>query len=87
MEQLVINFDRIENNPESTRILHNNKKHLAKQCQTLLDAFNRGEHLTCIDGAIIYGFGDMRRRVKDLRDAGYNIKDTLIDGRFKTYYL
>lgn len=86
-EQLNINFDRVENNAESNMILQSNKQHITKQCQTLLDALMRGEHLTTAEGLIFYGIGDMRRRIKDLRDAGYEIKDVIQKNRFKKYYI
>lgn len=82
-----INFNRVENNYESNYILQKNKVHLAKQCKFLLDAFMRGESLTNAEGLLLYGIGDMRRRVKDLRDAGYKIKDTISHGRFKKYFI
>lgn len=85
--ELNINFNRIENNQESNQILQENKKHLAKQCQILLEALMRGEHLTTAEGLVLYGIGDMRRRIKDLRDAGYTIKDSLQKNRFKKYFI
>lgn len=85
--ELNINFNRIENNAESNAILQSNKTHLSKQCKMLLDALMRGEHLTTAEALIFYGIGDMRRRVKDLRDAGYQIKDSLQKNRYKKYYI
>jgi hypothetical protein len=84
--QLVFNYNRVENNPESTQILRDNVKHFSRQCIVLKEAFERGEVLTVADG-FKYGIGDLRARVRDLRKAGVPVKDELIEKRFKKYYL
>jgi len=78
---------RIENNQESNRILQANKVKINRQCRVVLDAFQRGERLTVIEAAIKYGVGDLRRRVKDLRDKGFEIKDEMLPGGYKKYFL
>jgi hypothetical protein len=84
--QLILDYTRKENNPESTKILRANTEHFSKQCLTLLEAFKRGEILTVQDG-FKYGIGDLRARVRDLRKAGIDVKDELLEGRYKKYFL
>lgn len=88
-DQLEIEFSVLvpQNNKFSEELLLANEKHLSKQCQTLYEAFLRGERLTTADGLLKYRIGDLRRRVKDLRDSGINVKDNLLSNRFKEYYL
>jgi hypothetical protein len=84
--QLILDYTRQENNPESTKILRANEKHFSNQCLVLLEAFKRGEVLTVKDG-FRYNIGDLRARVRDLRKAGVEIKDELLEGRYKKYFL
>lgn len=77
-----------ENNPESQSILRANKKTFSDQCKIVLQALQRGERLTTATALIKYGIGDLRRRIKDLKDYhGVDIKTQLNEGRFKTYFL
>jgi hypothetical protein len=85
--QLVFNYNRVENNPASTKILRDNVKHFSRQCIVLKEAFERGEVLTVFDIMTKYFIGDPRARIRDLRDAGVPVKDELIEKRFKKYYL
>ncbi len=79
---------RIENNSESQAILYVNKDKINKQCRIVLDAMQRGEKLTVRDALLYYGIGDLRRRIKDLKDyCGYNIKSETMPGGFKKYFL
>jgi len=84
--QLNLDYNRVENNPASTKILRDNVKHFSRQCEILLEAFRRGEVLTVGDG-FKYGIGDLRARVRDLRKAGVDVKDELMEGRYKKYFL
>ena len=84
--QLLLDYNRVENNPESQKILRDNVKHFSRQCIVLKEAFERGEVLTVADG-FKYGIGDLRARVRDLRKAGIQVKDELIDGRYKKYFI
>lgn len=88
-EQIEIDFNVLvpQNNRESESILLANEKHLSNQCRILFDALKRGEKLTTGGALIQYRIGDLRRRVKDLRDAGIQVKDKLLENRFKEYYL
>jgi hypothetical protein len=89
MMQLSIDYTaRIENNKQSQAILEANKDRLNKQCQIVMDALKRGERLTTASALLQYGIGDLRRRVKDLRDYhSINIQSELKEGRFKEYFL
>ena len=87
--QLPLNFtDRKENNPESQMILKLNEKKINNQCKIVYEALLRGEKLTTIKALINYGIGDLRRRIKDLKDFhSVPIKSTLKEGGYKEYYL
>jgi hypothetical protein len=84
-KQLEINFSP-QNNRHSQEILENNLVRLTKQCETLYRLFLSGNILTVEDG-FRYGIGDLRARVRDLRKAGIEVKDELIEGRFKKYFI
>ena len=85
--QTAINF-HVENNSESQSIFNANTEHFSNQCRVVYEALKRGEKLTTSDALIKYGIGDLRRRVKDLRDNyGIPVKSELLDSRFKKYYL
>ena len=83
--QLDLDFSRIENNPESNKILRENEKLFSKQCETVYELLKRGKY--SVRDLVLLGIGDPRRRIKDLRDAGVRVKDELIEGRFKKYFL
>jgi hypothetical protein len=86
--QLDIDFSkRKENNPGSQSILESNRKHFNSQCRKVYEAFMRGERLTTSEALIKYSIGDLRRRVKDLRDAGIQIEDEVQGNRFKIYFI
>lgn len=86
--QLVFPIHERENNAESEYQLHQHGAHFSKQCLTVLDAFRRGEVLTTGKALIKYEIGDLRARVRDLRDAGVKVQDRYVTGtRFKEYYL
>ena len=54
-----------------------------------MDAFLRGEKLTTATALIKYGVGDLRRRIKDLKDnyGVVGIEDNMIGNGFKEWYL
>ena len=54
-----------------------------------MEAFLRGEKLTTTTALIKYGIGDLRRRIKDLKDnyGVVGIEDKLTNGRFKEWHL
>ena len=89
--QLEINFApvcRKENNPESQEHLEKNAVKFSNQCKRVYEAFKRGERLTTSEALIKYGIGDLRRRVKDLKDHyGVPVKSERIGGNYKEYWL
>lgn len=89
MKQSEFDFNVLinQNNQESENILLANEKHLAGQCKTLFEALKRGERLTTADGLLKYHIGDLRSTVRHLRNAGIEVKDRLLNGRFKEYFL
>lgn len=71
-----------ENNRESQAILDNNILHFNRQCQIVFDAMMRGEILTTTTALIKYKVGDLRARMRDIRNTVLNI-----DGREETFHL
>lgn len=81
-------YNHIENTVINQVQFEKNKKQLSKQCQIVYDAFLRGEKLTTSTALIKYGVGDLRRRVKDLKDIwNIPVEDQYLEGRFKEYFL
>ena len=78
-----------ENLPENQRHFEENKEHFSKQCKIVLQALKRGERLTTITALMKYRVGDLRRRIKDLKDYhNIDVKSEFVKGsRFKEYYL
>lgn len=80
---------RRENNSISQAVLDMNETHFRGQCKIIMEAFLRGEKLTTTSALLNYKIGDLRRRIKDLKDS-YNvtqIKSCLVDGRFKQWWI
>lgn len=77
-----------ENNKESEAILNDNKHHFSNQCKLVYDAMMNGERLTTATALLNYGIGDLRRRVKDLKDHNnINVQSEIISGRYKEYFI
>lgn len=77
-----------ENNIESQRHFEANKDRFSKQCRIVYEALLRGEKLTTTQALINYGIGDLRRRIKDLKDIwNIEIESEYVEGKFKEYYL
>jgi hypothetical protein len=77
-----------ENNLESQKIFEKNKERFSNQCRIVYEAMLRGERLTTTSALVRYGIGDLRRRVKDLKDDyGVPVQSELTDNRFKEYFL
>jgi hypothetical protein len=88
MMQIEFDYTTRQNSKESQSIFDSNKKHFSNQCRIVLDALKKGERLTTASALIKYGIGDLRRRIKDLKDYhGIDIKSELKEGRYKEYYL
>lgn len=79
----------MENNSESQTSFEENEPKFRGQCKTIMNAFKRGEKLTTRTALIVYNIGDLRRRIKDLKD-NYgvdNIASMKMSGGFKKWYL
>ncbi len=77
-----------ENNAESQSIFEVNKDRFSRQCQIVYDALMRGERLTTTIALVEYEVGDLRRRIKDLKDMwNIPIQSELIKGKYKEYYI
>jgi len=64
----------IENNPASQQHLDERRQDFNEGCKRVYDALINGERLT-VAGAMGTLSGDLRRRIKDLKDAGIQISD------------
>lgn len=97
MEQLTMDFSTLqhrENNFDSQLHFEENKERFSNQCKKVYEALLKGERLTTTKALINYGIGDLRRRIKDLKDQwNVPIQDDYVcdeDGkttRYKEYYL
>ena len=76
-----------ENNRQSEGILDANYELFNAQCKKVLNALKTGRKLTVMEMMVEFGIGDPRRRIKDLRDKGIEIKDEIHDTRFKKYFI
>lgn len=89
MSELTINFNPHfkENNSESESTLHAQFERLKGNNKKLYEALMRGERLT---GAIIvsrYGMLEYRRRIKDLKAAGLDVKEVTLKGGVKEWWV
>lgn len=90
--QLLIDFDKplfhLENNAESQAHFEANKDRFSKQCKIVYDALMKGERLTTTKALLQYKVGDLRRRVKDLKDMWkVPVESEIIEGKYKEYYI
>lgn len=82
------NLQHKENNIKSQKIFEENKKEFSNQCRIIFEAFKRGERLTTSSALLNYGIGDLRRRVKDLKDiCNVPVQSEIKEKKFKEYYL
>lgn len=89
--QLPIDFStlhHVENKTSNQEHFERNKEKFSKQCRIVYEALLRGEKLTTTQALLNYGIGDLRRRIKDLKDIwNVAIDSQYVDGKFKEYYL
>lgn len=84
----VINYDHIENNIESQEHFDKNKKEFSNQCRIVYEALKNGERLTTTSALLRYGIGDLRRRIKDLKDIwNIPVQSEYVKGKFKEYFI
>jgi hypothetical protein len=77
-----------ENNPGSQAHFEENKSKFSNQCKIVYEAFLRGERLTTTKALLNYGIGDLRRRVKDLKDMWkVPVQSEMIGKNYKEYFL
>jgi hypothetical protein len=77
-----------ENKVENQEHFERNKERFSKQCRIVYEALIRGERLTTRRALIDYNIGDLRRRIKDLKDIwNVPVMDEYLEGHFKEYYL
>jgi hypothetical protein len=78
----------VENKISNQEHFERNKDSFSNQCRIVYEALLRGEKLTTTKALIQYGIGDLRRRIKDLKDIwNVDISDQYVDGKFKEYFL
>lgn len=74
-----------ENNAESQNHVDHIRPRLNKKCTEVLTRLQNGERLTVLECAI-QGIASLPRRILDLKEAGYEISDTWVNGR-KVYFM
>lgn len=87
--QLVIDFNVLvpQNNRESEEILLMCEKRLSNNCRIILEALMRGERLNGDNIWERYRIREYRRRIKDLIDAGYDVKYEIGKSGCKTWWI
>jgi hypothetical protein len=90
MMQLALDFSchRDENNHDSRRHLEENRDKFSRQCALVYSLLKSGVRLTMKNALNEYNIGDIRRRIKDLRDicGVEDIKDRWVKIEDKTRY-
>jgi hypothetical protein len=77
-----------ENKISNQEHFERNKEKFSNQCKIVYEALLRGERLTTTKALINYGIGDLRRRIKDLKDIwNVPVQDEYVKGKFKEYFL
>lgn len=76
-----------ENNQASQQILEDNRERLNAQCKKVLTLLESGKKLTVVDAVMFYQIGDLRRRIKDLKDSGFKIKENHIGHGRKEWFI
>lgn len=78
----------IENKISNQEHFEANRDKFSNQCKIVYEALLRGERLTTATALIEYRIGDLRRRIKDLKDMwNVPIASETVQGSFKEYYL
>lgn len=74
-----------ENSRVNEAHLNANRPRFNKQCAKVLSLLLSGEVLTTTEALLKYRIGDLRRRIKDLKDSGIEIQeDWELDSEGKT---
>lgn len=81
-------LNHVENKISNQEHFERNKERFSNQCKIVYEALLRGERLTTTKALLNYGIGDLRRRIKDLKDIwNVPIEDEYVEGKFKEYFL
>lgn len=81
-------LNHVENKISNQEHFERNKEKFSKQCKIVYEALLRGERLTTTQALLKYRIGDLRRRIKDLKDIwDVPIQDEVVEGKFKEYFL
>ena len=81
-------LQHVENKFSNQEHFERNKEKFSNQCKIVYEALLRGERLTTTKALLQYRIGDLRRRIKDLKDIwNVPIQDEYVDGKFKEYFL
>lgn len=81
-------LNHVENKISNQEHFERNKEKFSNQCKIVYEALLRGERLTTTKALLNYGIGDLRRRIKDLKDIwNVPVQDEYVEGKFKEYFL
>lgn len=81
-------LQHVENKISNQEHFERNKEKFSRQCKIVYELLLGGERLTTRKALLDYNIGDLRRRIKDLKDIwNVPVKDRYVEGRFKEYYL
>jgi len=81
-------LSHIENKISNQEHFEANKDKFSNQCRLVYEALLRGERLTTAKALIHYRIGDLRRRIKDLKDIwNVPIDSEMVEGNYKEYFL
>ena len=76
-----------ENNSHSEALLNDNYERLNKQCKKVYDLLKSGHSLTVRGAVVDHNINSLPRRILDLKQAGIEIRDRIINRKYKEYYL
>ena len=90
-QQIEIDWSQVthtkENNSHSEQILFDQYERLNHNCKLIYDALKRGERLTGREIVSRFGMLEYRRRLKDLKDAGIEIQEKILEGGAKQWWI
>lgn len=84
--QLPIDFNTRQNTAENQQQYDAIKHRFGAQCQRLYEWLRSGKSITVKEAMNELNIGDPRARIRDLREV-MEVKDRLVQGRVKEYYI
>jgi hypothetical protein len=84
--QLPIDFNTPQNTAENQMQYDAIKHRFGAQCQRLYEWLRSGKSITVKEAMNELNIGDPRARIRDLREV-MEIKDRLLEGRVKEYFI